>query len=137
MRGLNKVTLIGNLGDNPELRFTAKGTPVAQLSLATNEPVPDGNGGWKDHTEWHRIVAFGKLAENCAKHLAKGAAIHLEGRLQTRKWDANDGTKRYMTEIVAREVLFLGKINGGKATDTGNDAGFGDSPIPPDEEIPF
>lgn len=107
-RGVNKVILIGNLGADPEVRYTANGTAVTQLSIATTERVPAGEGNWEDRTEWHRVVAFGKTAENCGNYLSKGRQIYVEGRLQTRQWEDAQGVKRYTTEVVAREIQFLG-----------------------------
>lgn len=106
-RGVNKVILIGNLGADPELRYSTNGTPIARFNLATNERVPTSEGGWEDRTEWHRIVAFGKTAENCGNYLSKGRLVYIEGKLQTRQWEDNQGVKRSTTEIVAREVHFL------------------------------
>jgi len=110
-RGVNKVILIGNLGADPEVRYTTNGTAVANFSLATNDRVPAGDGEWEERTEWHRIVTFGKTAENCGNYLAKGRTIYLEGRIQTRQWEDAQGVKRYTTEIVARNIQFLGGGN--------------------------
>jgi single-strand DNA-binding protein len=105
---VNKVILIGNLGQDPEMRYTSNGTPVANFSLATNEKYSTGDGQMQERTEWHRVVVFGRTAENCANYLAKGRQAYVEGRLQTRQWEDRDGNRRYTTEIVAREVRFLG-----------------------------
>ena len=107
-RGVNKVILIGRLGADPEVRYTTSGTAVVNISLATTERISVGEGSWEDKTEWHRVVAFGKTAENCGNYLSKGRQIYVEGRLQTRQWEDAQGVKRYTTEIVAREVQFLG-----------------------------
>lgn len=107
-RGVNKVILIGNLGADPEVRYTPNGTAVVQINIATTERVPVGDGNWEDRTEWHRVVAFGKTAENCGNYLSKGRQVYIEGRLQTRQWEDAQGVKRYTTEVVAREVQFLG-----------------------------
>ena len=106
--GINRVTLIGNLGAAPELRHTNSGAAVVNISLATNESYKDRDGKMVDNTEWHRVVAFGKLAEICDKYLSKGRQIYVEGKLQTREWKDRDGNTRYTTEVKAREVLFLG-----------------------------
>lgn len=106
-RGVNKVILVGRLGADPEVRYSANGTPIAQFNLATTERVPASDGNWEDRTEWHRIVVFGKTAENCGNYLSKGRLVYIEGRLQTRQWEDNQGQKRYTTEIVARDVQFL------------------------------
>lgn len=102
MSNVNSVRLIGNLGVDPELRYTKNGTPVANFRMATNE---FRNG--KKYTEWHRIVVWGKTATTCAQHLGKGRLIQVEGRLQTRGWTDRDGQQRYTTEIVGHSVLFL------------------------------
>ena len=111
MSGINKVIVIGNLGRDPEMRYTPDGTAVVNFSVATSQEWKDKNTGEKKElTEWHRIVAFRKLAEICGQYLAKGRQVYVEGRLQTRKWEdtKNPGVTRYTTEIVANEVQFLG-----------------------------
>ncbi len=108
MAGVNKVILIGNLGQDPEVRYSASGSPVANFSIATSESWNDKNGQRQERTEWHRIVAWGKLAELCGEYLAKGRQVYVEGRLQTRNWEDRDGNKRYTTEIIANQVTFLG-----------------------------
>lgn len=105
---VNKVLLIGRLGNNPEIRYTNTGTAVANFNLATSESWNDKAGAKQERTEWHRVVVWGKLAELCEKYLAKGRQCFVEGRLQTRNWDDKDGNKRYTTEIVATTVQFLG-----------------------------
>lgn len=107
-RGVNKVILIGNLGADPEVRYTPSGTAVVQINIATSERIPVGEGNWEDRTEWHRVVAFGKMAENCGNYLSKGRQVYIEGRLQTRQWEDAQGVKRYTTEVIARDVQFLG-----------------------------
>lgn len=100
-RGINKVILIGNLGDDPDIRFTGQGAAVANLSLATSEAWKDKNTGQQqEKTEWHRVVIFGKLAEIAQQYLNKGSKIYIEGKLQTRKWQGQDGQDRYTTEVV-------------------------------------
>jgi single-strand DNA-binding protein len=106
--GVNKVILVGNLGADPEMRYTKGGAGVCELRLATNESWTDKNGQKQDRTEWHRIVVWGKRAELCAKYLSKGRQVYVEGRLQTRSWDDKDGNKRYTTEIIANDIQFLG-----------------------------
>lgn len=103
----NKVIILGRLGRDPELRYTASGTPVTTMSLATNEPYTDQDGNRQEKTEWHRVVIFGKQAENCNQYLSKGRSCLVEGSLQTRKWQDQQGQDRYMTEIRAFRVLFL------------------------------
>lgn len=105
---VNKVTLIGNLGNDPEVRYTGSGVPVCNFRMATNERWNDKQGKRQERTEWHRIVVWGKLAEICGQYLSKGRTVHIEGTLRTRSWDDRDGNKRYTTEIHAKEVNFLG-----------------------------
>lgn len=105
---VNKVILVGRLGQNPELRFTGNNTPVCSLNLATTERRKDASGTWNDFTEWHKIVVYGKTAENCAQYLQKGREVYVEGRIQTRKWQDKEGRDRYTTEVVAAIVQFLG-----------------------------
>ena len=107
--GLNRVYLIGNLGQNPELRFTQSNQPVLSLRLATNERFKNRDGEWQDRTEWHTIVVWGRRAEGLSKILSKGSQLCVEGRLQTRNWEDRQGQKRYTTEIVAREIILLGR----------------------------
>lgn len=106
---LNQVTLIGNLGSDPELRFTPSQKPVANFSLATNEYRKDDKGERHDHTEWHRIVVWGQQAEACQKFLHKGSQVAILGRLQSSKWTGKDGQHRQNVDIVAHQVLFLDK----------------------------
>ena len=130
MAGINKAILIGNLGRDPELRYTASGTAVANFSLATTESRTNKNGEREDRTEWHRVVAWGRTAELCAQYLAKGRTVYVEGRIQTREWEDKEGQKRRTTEIVANTVQFLGGprgSGGGEARDV---------PPPPEEAAP-
>lgn len=108
MASKNSWTGIGNLGQDPVLRYTTKGTAVCNLSVATNDYWKDAQGNPQERTEWHRVVVFGKQAENCAKYLRQGRQVMVEGRLQTRKWEDKDKQTRYTTEIIARRVDFLG-----------------------------
>jgi len=143
MAGLNKVTLIGNLGRDPELRYTANGQAVANFTLATTESFSKRDGGRDEKTEWHRIVAWGKLAEICGEYLAKGRQIYVEGRIQTREWEDKDGNKRWTTEIVARNMQMLGRRSeGGTGADLPEPSapdGGSDSLNAPtsDDDIPF
>ncbi|MBL7542468.1 MAG: single-stranded DNA-binding protein [Bdellovibrionaceae bacterium] len=110
MAGINKVIIVGRLGNNPELKTLSPGNMVATFSVATSESwVKDGQK--QEKTEWHRIVVWGKQAENCSKYLAKGRQVYIEGRLQTRQWEDQQGQKKYSTEIVANTVQFLGGQN--------------------------
>jgi single-strand DNA-binding protein len=112
-RGVNKVILIGNLGRDPEVRYSPNGQAVANVTLATSESWKDKNTGDKqEKTEWHRVVFWGKLAEIAGEYLKKGSQIYIEGRLQTRKWQDKDGNERYTTEIVANEMQMLGSRQG-------------------------
>ena len=107
MASINKAIIIGNLGDDPELRYTENNTAVTTLSIATNERWKDKDGQPQERTEWHRVVVFGRQAENCNQYLKKGRSVYIEGRIQTRKWEDKDGNTRYTTEIVAQTVQFL------------------------------
>ena len=117
MAGVNKVIIVGHLGADPEVRYTQSGQAVASFNVATSENFTDKNGERQERTEWHRIVAWAKLAELCGEYLRKGRQVYLEGRLQTRQWDDKDGNKRYTTEIVAQNVQFLGARDGARAQD--------------------
>ena len=108
MSGVNKVILIGRLGQDPELKYTPSGTAVANFSMATSESFADKAGNKQEKTEWHRIVVWGKLAELCDQYLKKGRQAFVEGSLQTRQWENKEGVKQYTTEINARAVQFLG-----------------------------
>lgn len=105
---VNKVILLGRLGKDPDLRYTSQQFPIANFSLATNDRRKDQSGNWVEHTEWHNIVTFGKVAENCKNYLKKGREVYVEGRLQTRKWQDKEGRDRYTTEILANTVQFIG-----------------------------
>ena len=112
-RGVNKVILVGNLGRDPEVRYSPNGQAVANVTLATSESWKDKTSGEKqERTEWHRVVFFGRLAEIAGEYLKKGAQIYIEGRLQTRKWQDKDGHDRYTTEIVANDMQMLGSRGG-------------------------
>lgn len=127
-RGVNKVILIGNLGNDPDVRYTASGAAVANISLATAESWRDKESGeQQERTEWHRVVFFGRLAEIVAEYLKKGSQIYVEGRLQTRKWQDKEGKDRYSTEIVANEMQMLGSRSGG-----GSNQSYDQSP--PDDD---
>ena len=110
MRGtINKVILIGRLGADPELKYMPSGDPVANFNLATNESYRDKDGNTQEKTEWHRIVAFKRLAEICGEYLKKGSQVYIEGRIQSRSWEDKNGVKRYTTEIIAYTMQMLGK----------------------------
>ena len=108
MRGINKVILIGNLGRDPELRYTASGQAVANFTIATTESRTNKGGDRQDFTEWHRIVAWGRLAEICGEYLSKGRTVYIEGTLRTRSWEDKEGRKRWTTEVLARNMQMLG-----------------------------
>jgi single-strand DNA-binding protein len=108
-KSVNKVILVGNVGKDPEVRYSQSGTPVANFSLATNERFKDRNDEWQDRTEWHNIVAWQRLAEIVGEYVAKGSKVYIEGKLQTTSWeDRQSGERKYRTEIVARDLLLLG-----------------------------
>ena len=109
---LNKVMIIGRLGRDPELRYSQSGAPVCTLNIATDESYTDRDGNRVDRAEWHRVVVFQKAAENCSQYLAKGSLVFVEGSLQTRKWQDQQGQDRYTTEIKAQRVQFLDKRGG-------------------------
>lgn len=143
MSGVNKVILVGRLGNDPEIRYTQQGTAVGNFNIATSEIYTDKAGQRQEKTEWHRIVVWGKPAENCGKYLGKGRQVYVEGRLQTRQWDDKEGNKRYTTEVNASTVQFLDKA-GDQTASGGNDtyqAAMNDVPTPQnapsDEDIPF
>jgi len=143
MAGVNKAILIGNLGRDPELRYTQSGQPVANFSIATTESWNDRNSGERvERTEWHRIVVFGRTAELCAKYLSKGRTAYIEGRLQTREWEDREGNKRRTTEVNAQTVQFLGGPRGEGRSGGGSGGGAPDDSVgaPPHgdgDDIPF
>jgi single-strand DNA-binding protein len=121
--GVNKVILIGNLGADPEVRFTPGGQAVANFRIATSESWTDKNGQKQERTEWHRIVVWGKLAELCGEYLKKGRQCYVEGRLQTREWTDKENRKNYTTEVVANAVTFLGGRDAGEGMSAGGGSG--------------
>ncbi|HEU5060321.1 MAG TPA: single-stranded DNA-binding protein [Kofleriaceae bacterium] len=144
--GINKVILIGNLGNDPEMRHTPNGAGVCEFRLATNEAWTDKQGQRQERTEWHRVVVWGKKAEVCSKYLSKGRQVYVEGRLRTRSWEDKEGNKRYTTEVIANDVQFLG--GGRDGGGGGGGRGGMDEPPPgdyfgggggggPDDDIPF
>jgi single-strand DNA-binding protein len=141
MAGINKAILIGNLGRDPELRYTPSGLAVANFSLATSETRTNKDGEKETRTEWHRIVAFGRLGEICGEYLAKGKQIYIEGRIQTRDWEDKDGIKRYTTEIVANQMQMLGTRDQADAVRAEDvpppDFSARQTPSQDDDDIPF
>jgi len=105
---VNKVILIGRLGKDPDMRYTPSGTAVANFNMATNQSTKDQDGNFTDHTDWHRVVAFGRTAEVAGEYLTKGKLVYVEGRLQTRSWDDKEGKKKYITEVVCSNMQLLG-----------------------------
>ena len=140
-RGVNKVILVGNLGQKPEMRYTATQAAVANISIATTESWKDKESGeMRDKTEWHRVVYFGKLAEIVEKYLDKGSSVYIEGKLQTRKWQDKSGADRWTTEIVGNELTMLGSRPSNNAqAQTESEAPFSDesSAELTDDDIPF
>jgi single-strand DNA-binding protein len=131
MAGVNKAILIGNLGRDPELRYTQNGQAVANFTLATSESWNDKASGEKvERTEWHRIVVWGKVGELCAQYLSKGRTAYVEGRIQTREWEDKEGNKRSTTEINAQTVQFLGGPRGESGPPTPGGGGGGSGPAP-------
>ena len=145
-RGVNKVILVGNIGADPEARYTPSNTAVTNLRIATSDSWKDRNSGeQQERTEWHRVVTFNRLAEIAAKYLRKGSKVYVEGRLQTRKWQDQSGNDRWSTEIVANEMQMLDARGGGDGDGGGSRSGGGgqrspaDAPPPGDfdDDIPF
>ena len=143
MGSLNRVMLIGNLGRDPEVRYTGSGAAVANFTLATNEVWTNKKGEREEKTEWHRIVAFGKLGEICEQYLGKGKQIYIEGKLQTRSWEDKEGTKRSTTEIVANNMMMLGRAGDVHQVSSGGSSRPTPSADPPapmapeEDDIPF
>ena len=133
MSGVNKVILIGNLGADPELRYTPSGRAVVNFNLATSRTWNNRDGEKQEETEWHRLVAWDKLAEICGEYLKKGAQTYVEGRLQTRSWEDKNGLKRYTTETVASEMLMLGSRQDAGSSGSSKSSG---APSPPPDNLP-
>jgi single-strand DNA-binding protein len=144
-KSVNKVILVGNVGKDPEVKYSPSGTPIAKFSLATNEKYKDRSDEWQERTEWHNIVAWQRLAEIVGEYVKKGAKLYIEGKLQTSSWeDRESGTQKYRTEIVARDLVLLGSHeNGGGGEDWSNRNGderqsvYAGSAEITDEDIPF
>ena len=145
MAGLNKVMLIGNVGKDPEMRYTANGAAVTTFSIAVNRYFQGNDGERREETDWFDIVTWNKLAELCSQYLQKGRQTYVEGRLHTRSWEGQDGVKRYKTEVIAQTVVFLGGPGGGgqRMMDNYDDAAVGAAPagagagsVDPDD-LPF
>ena len=143
-RGVNKVILVGNLGQKPEMRYTATQTAVANISIATTESWKDKESGEnRDKTEWHRVVFFGNLAEIAERYLDKGSSVYVEGKIQTRKWQDKEGKDRWTTEILGNQLTMLGSRNSndsGSQRDTSSETPFPEDDSGPglsDDDIPF
>jgi single-strand DNA-binding protein len=151
MAGVNKVIIIGNLGADPEIKYTQSNVPLATFRVATTENWKDQSGEWQERTEWHRIVAWRHLAERAERFLRKGKQVYIEGKIQTRSWEDQSGEKKYMTEIVAREMQLLGRRDDyegggqrGAQAEGGSDKGDFDAPpydeasgSQDDDDLPF
>jgi len=140
-RSVNKVILVGNVGQDPEVRYTASGVPVAKVSLATNERFKDRNDQWQDRTEWHSIVAWQRLAEIVGEYVRKGSKLYVEGKLETSTWeDRQNGENKYRTQIVARDIVLLGSRDtgdGAKEELPSSDSRPESTSAEPVDEIPF
>jgi single-strand DNA-binding protein len=138
MASLNKVMLIGNLGKDPEVRYTASGQAVASFSLATSEKFKNKNGDFEERTEWHRVTLWARLAEIAGEYLSKGKTVYIEGRLQTREYE-KDGVKRYTTEIVGEKMQMLSPKGEGRSSgpSAGSNGGNREEPPFQDDDIPF
>ena len=135
MAGINKVILVGNLGADPEIRYSPGGMAVANFSLATSETFSK-DGQKQTKTEWHKIVAFGKLAEICGEYLSKGKQVYIEGKIQTRSWDDKEGNNKYTTEIVANSMQMLGSKGEG-AAHSASDVSVDNIPSSDIDDVPF
>ena len=137
---VNKVILIGNLGRDPEVRFTAGGKAVARFSVATSEVWNDSEGSRQERTEWHNVVVWGKQAESCGQYLQKGRQVYIEGSIRSRQYDDKDGNKKYITEVIAQRVHFLGGGRGGASPQAREPQGaetVGAAAGAEEEDIPF
>jgi len=134
---VNKVILVGNLGRDPEVRFTAGGKAVARFSVATSEVWTDAEGTRQERTEWHNVVVWGKQAESCGQYLQKGRQVYVEGSIRTRQYDDKDGNKKYITEVHAQRVQFLGGGGGRGAQPREPQAPEAGAPMAEEDDIPF
>jgi single-strand DNA-binding protein len=133
MASVNRVTLIGNLGADPELRYTPGGQPVCDLRLATSRKFKGKDGALQEDTQWHKVVIWGKMAETAKQYLAKGRSVYIEGRLQTKSWEDREGHKRWTTEVVAQEMQFLGNRGG---SDNESRGSYNEPPAMPEDAPP-
>lgn len=138
MASLNKVQIIGRLGQDPEMRFTANGRAVSTLNVAVNRSYTTQDGERHEETEWVRVVAWQKLAELASQYLSKGRQVYVEGRLQTRQWEDKEGQRRYTTEVIAQDIQFLDRADGGNYDkDSGGPAGGDDAGSVDPDDLPF
>jgi len=147
MGSLNKAMIIGRLGADPEVRYTQNNTAVANVSVATSDRYKDSNGEWQENTEWHRVVAWGRLAEVCQQYLKKGSQVYFEGPIQTRSWEDKDGQKQYSTEIKALGMQMLdskgdgvqsgGSASGQQSQNSSGNAKSKDEVVDVDDDLPF
>lgn len=141
MSGVNKVILVGNLGGDPTMRYTPNGTAVCNFNVATSEKFTTKDGEKETRTEWHRVVAWARLAEICNEYLKKGKQVYVEGRLQTRSWEDQNGNKKYSTEVVANNMVMLGRAGDSPmevpSQDTPEAQGVGQGPAADDDDLPF
>ena len=137
MAGLNKVMIIGNLGQDPEMRYTANGAPVTTFTVAVNRNHQTPEGERKEETEWFNVVAWRQLAEQCSQYLQKGRRVFVEGRLQTRSWDGADGQRRQRIEVVAQSVLFLDRAQGAPLPSDRFDAAVAPADMVDVDDLPF
>ena len=144
MPSWNKMIIVGNLGRDPEMRYTAQGTPVTEFSVATNRYFTDGTGERREETDWFRVITWNRLAETCNQYLTKGRLVYVEGRLHVRQYEANDGSTRFSSDVTASDVRFLdrGDRDGGEGGYSGGggyggqSGGYSDGPTEPDD-LPF
>jgi len=144
-RGINKVILVGNLGNDPDVRYSQSGSAITTISVATSDSWTDKNGEKQERTEWHRVKFFGKLAEIAGEYLKKGRQVYVEGALRTEKYTDKNGVEKYSTDIIANEMQMLGGVGGGDRGGSNAPRGGGSVPMPPsrsddpfpDDDIPF
>ena len=140
MAGVNKVILLGRLGKDPEVRYSSSGTAITSFSMATSTMLTNKEGQKEEKTEWHKIVAFGRLGEICGEYLAKGKQVYIEGRIQTRDWEDKEGKKRWTTEIIVQNMQLLGAPGGADKdrSSSSEPPPFDDSAVgPPESDVPF
>ena len=138
MAGVNKVILLGRLGADPEVRYTSSGTAITNFRMATSTNFTNKEGQKEEKTEWHKIVAFGRLGEICGEYLAKGKQVYIEGRIQTRDWEDKEGNKRWTTEIIVQNMQLLGAPGADKDRSSSEPPPVDDGAVgPPESDVPF